>query len=309
MNNKKLAILLATYNGEKYLRQQIDSILNQSCSDYMLYIRDDNSIDSTKKIIKEYVLKYPEKIKEIQDNKIANGARNNFLLLLKHVYELKKYSLFMFCDQDDVWQKNKIELTINEYNKVIDKNIPILIHTDLYVVDKNLNMINKSFIQYSKLRKDYINFNNYLIQNNVTGCTVCINEKLVDLINFDIKYVIMHDWFFALIASAFGQVIFIDRSTIYYRQHGQNVVGAKKVSIYNRLIKNNTIKKDINNLFIQADSFRKIYYDLLTKENKKIIDAFCEIKNSNKLMKLKIIKKYKFYKQGFMRLVGEFVFI
>lgn len=308
MNNKKLAILLATYNGEKYLRQQIDSILNQSFSDYMLYIRDDNSTDSTKNIIKEYVLKYPEKIKEIKDNKIANGARNNFLLLLKHVYGLKKYSLFMFCDQDDVWQKNKIELTINEYDKVIDKNIPILIHTDLYVVDKNLNMIYKSFFQYSKLKKDYVKFNNYLIQNNVTGCTVCINKKLVDLINFDIKYIFMHDWYFALIASAFGQVIFINNQTVYYRQHGQNVVGAKKVNIYNRiynkLVKNNTI-----NLFLQAENFRNIYYDLLTEENKKIIDAFCKIKNSNRLTKIKIIRKYKFYKQSFVRLIGDLIFI
>ncbi len=307
MNNKSLAILLATYNGSEYLKQQIDSILNQDFSDFILYIRDDNSTDSTKNIIKEYVLKYPEKIIEVEDNKIANGAGNNFMLLLKYVHNLKKHNLFMFCDQDDVWQRNKIELTMNEYDKVSNKNSPILIHTDLYVADKNLNVINKSFMQYSKLRKDYVNFNNYLIQNNVTGCTVCINKKLVDLINFDIKYIIMHDWYFALIASAFGQVIFINTPTVYYRQHGKNLLGAKKVSILN--IKNKHYKENISNLFVQAENFKNVYYDLLTEENKEIIDAFCKIKNSNKLMKIKIITKYKFYKQGLVRILGQLFFI
>ncbi len=307
MNNKSLAILLATYNGSEYLKQQIDSILNQDFSDFILYIRDDNSTDSTKNIIKEYVLKYPEKIIEVEDNKIVNGASNNFMLLLKYVHNLKKHNLFMFCDQDDVWQRNKIELTMNEYDKVSNKNSPILIHTDLYVADKELKWINKSFMQYSKLRKDYVNFNNYLIQNNVTGCTVCINKKLVDLINFDIKYIIMHDWYFALIASAFGQVIFINTPTVYYRQHGKNLLGAKKVSILN--IKNKHYKENISNLFVQAENFKNVYYDLLTEENKEIIDAFCKIKNSNKLMKIKIITKYKFYKQGLVRILGQLFFI
>ncbi len=309
MNTLNLAIIMTTYNGEKYLKGQIDSILNQTYDKFTLYIRDDNSTDNTKNIIKEYTLKFTDKIIEIKDNKIAGGACNNFLFALEYVYNLNKHNIFMFSDQDDVWLKEKIEITLNEYNNLENKDKPILIHTDLYVADKELNIIDSSFVKLSHFRKDYTNFNNYLIQNNVTGCTVFINKDLADLINFKITNIIMHDWFFALIASAFGQVRFINQPTIYYRQHERNTIGAKNFNIYDRLIKNNTIKKDIYNLFLQAEAFRDIYYNILTIENKNIIDAFCKIKNSNKLTKLKIINEYKFYKQGLIKFIGELFFI
>lgn len=311
--NKKAAILMATYNGEKFLKEQIESILNQTYQNFVLYIRDDNSTDSTQSIIDEYVKKYPEKIVKVEDNRCAKGACNNFMYLLEYVYNLDKYDMFMFSDQDDFWLKDKVEVTINEYEKVEKKEQPILIHTDLNVVDAKLNMINESFLRYSNLNGKYKNFNNYLIQNNVTGCTTFINKSLVDLIKFDIKDIRMHDWYFALLASAFGQVIFIDKATIKYRQHGKNVLGAKKIKgirgIYNKLIKNNTIKEDLNKIFEQAENFKETYYNDLSDERKKTIDEFCKIRNSNKFNKINVIIKNKFYKQGKIRLIGEFIFI
>ena len=307
--NENLAIIMATYNGAKYLKEQIDSVLGQTYDNFILYIRDDGSTDDTKNIISEYVSKYPNKIIEIKDNKNLKGPRSNFLFALEYVYNLKKHNLFMFCDQDDIWFKEKIEVTLNEYEKSEDKNKPILIFTDAYVTDKNLNIISKSFIKYSNLRRDYTKFNNYLIQNNALGCTIFINKNLVDLIKFDIKNIFMHDWYFTLIASSLGQVIFINKPTMYYRQHGNNVYGAKKLNVYNKLIKNNTIKKDNIELFTQAESFKETYYNILNDTNKNIIDAFCKIKTADKLTKLKIIKKYKFYKQGFNRIIVELIFI
>lgn len=308
-----LAILMATYNGEKYIKEQIDSILEQTYQDFHLYIRDDNSTDNTINIINEYLEKYPQKIFFVQDGRTAKGACNNFMFLLEHVYNMNKYEMFMFADQDDFWIKDKVELTVNEYNKVVDKNQPILIHTDLFVVDSNLKLINQSFIKYSDLNASYGKFNNYLIQNNVTGCTTFVNKSLVKLIDFSIKDICMHDWYFALIASAFGQVIFIDKQTIKYRQHGSNVLGAKEIrgikGIYYKLIKNNTIKKDLNSVFKQAESFKKSYYNLLKDENKNIIDQFCKIKRVSKIKKLIIIYKNKFYKHGFKRVIGEMLYI
>ena len=309
----KLAILMATYNGEKYLREQIDSILNQTYQDFDLYIRDDNSTDNTINIIKEYLKKYPQKIFFVQDGRTAKGACNNFMFLLEHVHNINKYEMFMFSDQDDFWINDKVELTINKYNELMDKDQPILIHTDLFVVDSNLKLINKSFIQYSDLNANYNKFNNYLIQNNVTGCTTFVNKSLVELVDFNIKNICMHDWYFALIASAFGHVIFIDKQTIKYRQHINNVLGAKKIKgikgIYYKLLKNNTIKKDLNNVFEQAESFRKNYYNLLKDENKNTIDQFCKIKKVSKIEKLIIISKNKFYKHGFKRIIGEMLYI
>jgi len=308
-----VAILMATYNGEKYIEEQVESILNQTYKDFVLYIRDDNSTDNTNNIIAKYVEKYPNRIIKVEDNKIAKGACKNFMFLLEHVYNLNKYEMFMFCDQDDVWLENKVECTINEYQKVDNKEQPILVHTDLNVVDAELNIINESFLEYSNLDGKYIKFNNYLIQNNVTGCTMLINKKLVELLKFNIQDIRMHDWYFALIASAFGKVIFINKKTIKYRQHGKNVLGAKKVKgikgIYNKLIKNNTIKDDLKKVFEQAESFKQNHYELLSEKNKKILDDFCKIKNSNKIKKIIIINKNNFYKQGTIRKIGEIIFI
>jgi len=314
MNNKKVAILMATYNGEKYLKEQIESILNQTYKDIVIYIRDDNSKDNTNKIIDEYIEKYPEKIVRVEDEKKAKGACKNFMYLLEYVYNLNEYYMFMFADQDDFWLNNKVEIVVSEYNKLQNKEQePVLIHTDLYVVDSELNILDESFIKYSNLKENYNKFNNYLIQNNVTGCTTFINKNLVDLIKFDIKDICMHDWYFALIASAFGKVIFINKPTIKYRQHGNNVLGAKKVKgikgIFNKLIKNNTIKNDLNKMFLQAECFRKNHYELLDNTKKKIIDDFCILNKVSKVKKIGMIIKNKFYKQGIVRIIGEFIFI
>lgn len=316
MDNKKVAILMATYNGEKYLKEQIESILNQTYKEFVLYIRDDDSTDATNQVISEYTEKYPEKIVQVIDNKIARGACNNFMYLLKYVHNLNKYDLFMFSDQDDFWLEDKVELTINEYNKVENKEQPILVHTDLNVVDSQLNIMDESFLKYSNLNGNSNGFNNYLVQNNVTGCTTFINKRLVDLVKFDIENIRMHDWYFALLASAFGQVIFVNKSTIKYRQHGGNVLGAKKVGgvkeIYRKIIenfRNTTIKKDLNELFLQGESFKNVYYNLLDDNKKKIIDDFCKIKYVNKFKKIRLIIKNKFYKQGKTRIIGEFIFI
>lgn len=311
--NTVVALLMATYNGEKYIKEQIESILKQTYQNFVLYIRDDNSTDGTLQIIDEYVKEYPEKIVKVEDDRIAKGACNNFMYLLEYVYKLNKFDMFMFSDQDDVWLEDKVSITIEEYNRINNKEQPILIHTDLNVVDAQLNIINESFLNYSNLNGRYKELNNYLIQNNVTGCTTFINKKLVELVKFDIKDICMHDWYFALIASAFGQVIFIDKATIKYRQHGKNVLGAKKIKgikgIYNKLVKNNTIKEDLNKIFEQAESFKKTYYNDLNEERKKTIEDFCKIRNTNKFSKIKIIIKNKFYKHGKIRVIGEFVYI
>ena len=312
-NENKVAILMATYNGEKYLEEQIESILDQTYKDFILYIRDDNSTDNTNKIIDEYVEKYPEKIVKVNDERVAKGACNNFMYLLEHVYKLNKYEIFMFSDQDDVWLEDKVKVTVNEYNKLNNKERPILMHTDLKVVDSQLHTINESFLEYSNLNGEYDKFNNYLIQNNVTGCTMLINKRLVDLVKFDISNLCMHDWYFALIASAFGQAIYKNYATIKYRQHGSNVLGAKKGKglkrIYDKLIKDNTIKEDLNKVFKQAENFKEIYYDLLDEEYKKIIDDFCKIPKVNKIRKIIIICKNRFYKHSISRIIGEIIFI
>lgn len=316
----EVAILMATYNGEEYLEEQIESILSQTYKNWVLYIRDDNSTDNTQKIIDKYVKLYPEKIFQIKDDLIVGGACKNFMCILENVHKNYRHKMYMFCDQDDVWLKDKIEITVNRYLKQEDKEKPILIHTDLYVVDEKLKLISTSCVKYLKLREDYKNFNSILIQNNARGCTVLINDKLADLVKYNIKTIEMHDWYFALITSAFGKIIFINEQTIKYRQHSNNVVGATAYigfkNIYKRtirVIQKYIVKRKKNNfaepIFKQAESFRELYYNMLDENKKKIIDEFCSIQKSSKIKKIYKIIRYKFYRQGLVRIIHEILFI
>ena len=132
-------ILLATYNGKKYLKQQLDSLLNQTFEDFKIIIRDDSSKDKTMDIIMEYKEKYPEKIKVIEDDVKCGSSVSNFMQLIKHATA----PYIMFCDQDDYWLPNKIEISLKKMRQEEnDKNKPILIYTDYKVVDSNLNSIN-----------------------------------------------------------------------------------------------------------------------------------------------------------------------
>lgn len=305
-------ILLAAFNGEKYIAQQIDSILNQTYEDWKLYISDDCSCDNTVNIVKKYLEKYPDKIVLIQSTNSSGSSKNHFFKMLK--YSVSEY--IMFCDQDDIWLSDKIQLTIEkmiECEKQYRINTPLLVHTDLKVVDENLKIISNSLFKYQSLSYERSKLNNLLGQNIVTGCTMMINRELLDLTRNNIpKDAIMHDWWLALVASAFGQVIFLQSSTVLYRQHCNNEVGAKDVTspfyILKRIKKHET-KKSIELTYMQARSFSNIYNQNLSKEKKQIVSAYLEMYKLNKLNKIKYLYKYCFFKNSFMRKIGQIVYI
>lgn len=249
----KIAILLATYNGEKYLSQQLDSILNQTYQNIKIYVSDDFSTDKTMDILKEYSLKYADRIVILPNEKKLGGACNNFLSLVERVDS----DIYFFCDQDDVWNSDKIEKTVRCFETQSDKNIPLLVHSDLKVVDANLNEISPSFLSLTNKSK-HLTWKEYLVENNnVVGCTSAINKSLAKMyirnyqkINKDKLF--MHDSFFALLASIAGNIEFIDEALINYRQHGNNSVGAKKKS--NLFI---SIHNKVNNLKSSKKLFRQ----------------------------------------------------
>lgn len=220
----KIAILMATYNGEKYICQQIDSILSQTCKDWELYIHDDGSTDNTIAAVESYVEKYPDKIHLI-DGKSTGGAKYNFFYLFGQV----EAPYYMTCDQDDVWLEKKIELTYDKMLTIEDKaDVPCLVYTELRVVDSELNTIADTMSEYQSLDCHKRTINQFILQNSVTGCTMMVNRALRDkmLRITDIDNTIMHDWWAALVAAQFGKTAFIDEPTILYRQHGDNSLGA-----------------------------------------------------------------------------------
>jgi len=220
-------ILLATYNGEKYLKQQIDSILAQSNRDWQLSIRDDGSSDDTVKIIKDYVAKYSDKIRLIEDSSGRLGPALNFGKLL----EQAAGNYVMFSDQDDIWLPNKIDLTLNAM-RASEKNypnMPLLVHTDLKVVDAELKPIADSLWNHNKICPDTGNDLKKLIYRNVvTGCAAMINRKAVEISIPIPPQARLHDWWIALNVAKYGKIIYISTPTVLYRQHSQNIIGAKK---------------------------------------------------------------------------------
>ena len=224
-NERKIAILMATYNGGLYLKEQIDSIINQSYNNWTLYIRDDGSTDNTISIIREYTQK-DERIKIVEDEKKHRGPAMSFLFLTENVDS----DLYMFCDQDDVWLEDKIKTTLDKYLGISNHDsLPVIIHSDVSVVDENLNMMAQSFWKDINMNPDKINKFEYLcISGFINGNTMLFNRQTKDAC-FPIKLrVSMHDKYVSCIVyKKNGIVAAIHQPLVLYRQRGDNVCGVQ----------------------------------------------------------------------------------
>lgn len=222
MTTSKTEILLAAYNGERYLEEQILSILDQDCDEWFLTVSDDGSGDSTKEILDRYVKEYPDRIRRIESGRQFRDAKEHFFFLL----EKSTGDSVMFCDQDDIWEKDKVSSS----RKLLRDDIPCLVCSDLKVVGEDLSLIDPSFFRYQGIREEDFKLSCLLYRNSVTGCTCLLNRKLVDLLLQikDRRHMIMHDYAAALLAGIFGEIIVNKKAEVLYRQHGDNALGAQK---------------------------------------------------------------------------------
>lgn len=304
-----VTVLLAVYNGEKYLKQQIDSIMGQTVRDIKIIIRDDGSTDNSLQIIDDYCNKYPQTISKLEGTP-TGSAKQNFAELLKNCDS----DYIMFCDQDDVWLPQKVEKTFAAMKSAEgDGKMPVLVHTDLKVVDQNLDVISPSFFNFQKLIQDDITLSGLLVQNYVTGCTIMINRALKEKCGAIPQSCIMHDWWLALVAVAFGRLVCVNEPTMLYRQHSGNQVGAKAsygiAFIKRKLATLDKVRENYNATYTQAKTFLDCYGNLLESEQKKIIDLYCRIPQMNKFEKIRTIQKYGFKKCTRLRVIGQYFFV
>ena len=237
-----ISILLATYNSEKYIREQINSILAQTYQDWRLVVRDDLSMDSTEEILKGYISRYQDKISILDNHGESKRAYLNFVELLKNV----ESEYYMFCDHDDVWLPNKIEISMQRMNEVEMPNVPVIVHTDMKVVDQDLNIIHDSFWAYSRLLPERTSFKEMVLCNSSNGCTMLFNHKAKEVALPNIAYATMHDMLVNQSVAANGGIISaIYEPTVLYRQHIDNVVGASKRDLKYQLRKLKSIGKVI----------------------------------------------------------------
>jgi glycosyltransferase involved in cell wall biosynthesis len=222
MNNT--AVLLSVFNGEKFLKDLLDSLFNQKYKNFDVIVRDDGSIDNSIRIIKDYSQKLNITLIEHPLNKtkdkITNLA-NSFIYLTK--YALKKnYQYYFYCDQDDIWMQEKL---LCQLKYLIDKNYPCLVHSDLKLINSKNKFISESFWNWQKINSNRNDLKMLLFQNTVTGCASAFNKELASLL-ISIPERINHDNWAAIITSIEGKIIPIKDKLILYRQHDKNISGA-----------------------------------------------------------------------------------
>lgn len=274
--NQKVDILLATYNGEKYIKEQVESILNQTYENIQIIISDDCSTDKTRQVLKEY--ENNEKIKIFYQEKNL-GYVKNFEFLLKQV----ESNLYMLSDQDDVWKKEKVEKSVEKIeNEKLD-----LVFGDLEVVDENLNTLYKSYNRYMhlihKIKKYQKDYRLQYLYNCMTGCTIISRKNWIDKVlpfPTNSKYMI-HDYWLGLVIALNGKVGYIEEPYILYRQHGKNQVGSKKASkTASKLekVRNISINTRIGT-FETYVMHEEIFNEKLRKQNEKALEYFKMLKN------------------------------
>lgn len=267
-------ILMATYNGERFVGEQIESIQGQTYENWRLLVSDDCSNDKTLDVVRRYAAE-DKRIQVVSQDVKYGGAKGNFFALMKK----SGASYVMFCDQDDVWLPKKVEKTLytmREIEESANADAPLLVFTDMKVVDGQLGVIAESFEEFSAINPTRTSFQQVVAQSLGAGCTMMVNAAARDLAlevqNTD--DVIMHDWWLTLLASAFGRIGYLDEPTSLYRQHGFNEIGALEYSPVKRASHFDAMKKSVADTVLQARSFSRCYGDLLSDEQLKCIKEF-----------------------------------
>ena len=220
----RIAVLLCVYNGARFLREQLDSLLSQSLKDFIVYLHDDGSSDETVSILSEYVGKWPERFILLDDTLKHRGASASFMWLFSEV----EADYYFFCDQDDIWLPFKMQHTLDRMRAVEMEHlgIPVLIHTDLLLCDGDGISLGTSFWQHQHFLVDISKQKEYLAFGNVvTGCTAMVNEAL-KRVAFPYDGTTMHDYWLAMKAARHGVVENLKEQTVHYRLHGGNAAGA-----------------------------------------------------------------------------------
>jgi glycosyltransferase involved in cell wall biosynthesis len=244
-------VLLATYNGQRFLPSLLDSLLAQNFNEFSILARDDCSDDSTPQILAEYAAKFPGRIKILPPPQQRSGPCANFAALLASTAA----DFVFLCDQDDVWLPDKMAVTYAAMERLVARHgplCPLLVHTDLVVVDAELEPLSTSSYRYVGLDPQRNALGELLLGNVATGCTILMNRPLYEAARPIPHVALMHDHWITQVAAAVGHIEFLDEATILYRQHGANAVGAVPSGL-------SQIWKDVRRTFFSDRSLRVLH--------------------------------------------------
>lgn len=286
-NDKTIAILLAAYNGEKYMSDQIESLFAQTYTNWRVFIRDDGSTDQTVSIINKYAEKDKRITIVVENNSRNLGSCQNFATLFYLVRNYFKY--IMFCDQDDYWLPFKIEDTLQHmqhFEAQHEKELPLLVYTNFKYTYSNLEEIkSKKNFQATKVSK--LDFPHLLAQNPVYGCTIMLNRQLAAMVDVIPPQAENHDYWVALVASALGEIAYLNKQTILYRQHTNNISTNFDSSSLKKRLKRIVLQRknfeDVRSKVEMALTFKAIYYSRLKDRQKVILDEFINFATKRKI--------------------------
>ncbi|MDN4088832.1 glycosyltransferase family 2 protein [Paenibacillus polymyxa] len=308
MHTFRVQILLSTYNGEQYIEEQISSLIRQEGVSVQILIRDDGSTDNTLEKLEHLKKLYPQQIVIFKGEN--RGVVQSFFDLI--LMSSNEFDVYAFCDQDDVWNKDKLITAVSSLNKFAN-NVPLMYCSATQMVDQWLTPMKKWPVALRRPLSHY----NALIENVCVGCTMVFNKTTMELVKnnipLNVKNVIMHDWWIYLCVSSFGRVVFDPQPSILYRQHHNNVLGgatngwkSKWSKRWNRFIngKNHYI------LSRQAIEFAQTFQQKLDDQKQQEISRFISFQSKNIIKRAIYIFRAPFYRQSVIdNLIYKFVFI
>lgn len=298
-------VLLATYNGARYLRQQLASIENQSYTGWHLLMSDDGSTDETRDLLREFRDRHPDKVSEL-DCPPSGSPQANFFGLLRAA---KGFRYVALCDQDDVWVEHRLESLLRECQKLEASSrseSPCMVFSDLRVVDENLYPISESFFRDMSVDPSRMSFGSTLVESSVPGCSMMVNEALLLVFqrySGPLNAARMHDWWLSLIAQAFGSSKVIDEPLVQYRQHASNSAGSTRrrgVSFILSKLRQRPRDEMLLNV-AQGRLFLEAYGAELAPAELRQLEILDQLSTLSKLRRIEACIKFGILKQGLLR--------
>lgn len=305
----QVEILVATFNGAPYLPAQMESLLHQQTSaSVRILIGDDGSTDATGSIIADFCVRHPGTIQALGCGP-GRGAAANFGRLL----DSSRADYVFLCDQDDIWDADKVESSLQlmrDAERAHGKATPLLVFSDLRVVDRDLNLVAQSFWRYQNLDGHAVSLLSLVMQNVVTGCTCLLNRALLSRALPLPDSVLMHDHWLALVAAATGRLLVLPRPTVSYRQHGGNEVGARAWSMRYVLRRaRQLLDRDgaANALLVghaQVQDLMDRLVGRLDERSAEELTAFLSLPHSSRIDRLRLVWRYGWRRQSVVRTLG-----
>jgi len=299
-------VVMATFNGEAYLGRQLDSLSSQREVSWRLLVADDGSTDGTLAILNAFKARSPDQVVMLPPSAMRLGPAASFGRLLGAT----SAPYVFLCDQDDVWEPSKLHVTLERMRDCQGEaaDVPVLVHSDLAVVDERLAVVSPSLNRYQHLgAPGRRTLRHLLVQNSVTGCTVCVNRALLELALPIPASAIMHDWWLAIVAAALGKVSFIPEPLVRYRQHAGNAVGARRGGWPRAVGPVKDVRRSLARTYAQADTLVGVLGSRMSTETRAVAEAYARLSSLGPYSRRVQVLRHRFFKHGVVKSVGMFL--